>query len=108
MSDSPSHTRAALAFVCVLFVWGTTYLGVAIVLRDMPVFLSSGMRFLFAAALLYGWLRWQGERPLAGVVSRPALLSGILMSGCGTGFTAVALLGIPTGVAALLNATIPI
>jgi drug/metabolite transporter (DMT)-like permease len=108
MVPAPVSARAALAFLCLMVVWGSTYLAVTIVLRDVPVFISLSMRFFLTAAVLYAWLRWHSPRPLAGVMSRNALLSGVLLSGCGTGFTAVALLGIPTGVSALLNATIPI
>ncbi len=100
--------RIALAFLCILVVWGTTYLAIAIVLRDLPPFLSAAMRFLLAAALLYGLLRLQGPRPMAGLPTRTVIVSGILLCGLGNGFTVFAMQGVPSGIAALLNSTIPI
>ncbi|MBM4195612.1 MAG: hypothetical protein FJ197_00750 [Gammaproteobacteria bacterium] len=108
MSDEAPGARAALAFTCVLVVWGTTYLAVAWMLADLPVFTSLGARFFFAAAVMYALARRQSPRPLEGIVTSRAMLSGVLMGGCGTGFTGVAMLGMASGVAALLNATIPI
>jgi drug/metabolite transporter (DMT)-like permease len=108
MSDDPTRVRVALAFTCILLVWGTTYLAIAIVLRSLPPFASAAMRFLLAALLLYGGLRLQGPRPLAGLPTRTVIASGILMCGLGNGFTVFAMQGVPSGVAALLNSTIPI
>lgn len=100
--------RIALAFLCILVVWGTTYLAIAIVLRDLPPFLSAAMRFLLAAALLYSLLRLRGPKPLAGLPARTVIVSGVLLCGLGNGFTVFAMQGVPSGIAALLNSTIPI
>lgn len=108
MPDDASRARVALAFFCILVVWGTTYLGIAIVLRSFPPFASAAIRFLLASSLLYGWLRLKGPRPLAGLPTRTVVASGVLMCGLGNGFTVFAMQGVPTGVAALLNSTIPI
>lgn len=106
--DDASRTRVALAFACILVVWGTTYLGIAIVLRSLPPFASAAMRFTVAAALIWGWLRLKDPRPLAGLPARTVILSGILMCAGGNGFTVFAMQGVPSGTAALLNSTIPI
>jgi drug/metabolite transporter (DMT)-like permease len=108
MDNQPYAGRIALAFLCILSVWGTTYLAIAIVLRDLPPFTSAAMRFLLAAALLYGLLRLRGPRPLAGLPWRKVVVSGVLLCGLGNGFTVFAMQGVPSGVAALLNSTIPI
>lgn len=100
--------RIALAFFCILVVWGSTYLAIAILLRYLPPFTSAALRFLLAAAILYGWLRLRDPRPLAGLPWRQVLICGVLMCGFGNGFTVVAMQGVPSGVAALLNSTIPI
>lgn len=108
MTGETSASRIALAFFCILVVWGTTYLAIAIALRDLPPFASAAMRFLLAALLLYGLLRLRGPRPLAGLPARRVIVSGVLMCGLGNGFTVFAMQGVPSGTAALLNATIPI
>ncbi len=108
MSNDTPRIGIALAFFCILVVWGTTYLAIVIVLRDLPPFLSAAMRFLLAATLLYGVLRLRNPRPLAGLPTRTVIISGVLLCGLGNGFTVFAMQGVPSGIAALLNATIPI
>ncbi len=108
MTEDTPTARIALAFAVVMVVWGTTYLGVAIMLRDIPVFTASSLRFALAAVVLYAVLRVRGAQPLAGIASPRAFASGVLMSGIGTGFLGLSMMGITSGVAALLNATIPI
>jgi drug/metabolite transporter (DMT)-like permease len=108
MTDDASRARVVLAFTCILVVWGTTYLAIAIVLRSFPPFASAAIRFFIASLLLYSWLRLQGPRPLAGLPTRTVVASGILMCGFGNGFTVFAMQGVPSGVTALLNSTIPI
>lgn len=108
MSADATRARVALAFTCILVVWGTTYLGIAIVLRSLPPFASAAMRFLAAGTILWALLRLRGARPLAGLPAREVIASGVLMCGFGNGFTVVAMQGVASGTAALLNSTIPI
>ncbi len=108
MSHDASRTRIVLAFTCIFVVWGTTYLAIAILLRSLPPFTSAAMRFALAAAILYAWLRSRRPRPLAGLPAGTVIASGVLMCGLGNGLTVYAIQGVPSGMAALLNATIPI
>jgi drug/metabolite transporter (DMT)-like permease len=108
MTADASRARVALAFACILLVWGTTYLGIALVLRSFPPFASAGLRFLAAGALPWGLLRLRGARPLAGLPVREVVLSGVLMCAGGNGLTVFAMQGVASGTAALLNSTIPI
>jgi drug/metabolite transporter (DMT)-like permease len=98
----------ALAFLCICFVWGTTYFGVAIVLRTLPPFSAGAIRFLLASAILYAWLRIRQPRPLAGLPTGLVIVTGVLMCGISNGFTVFAQQGVPSGIAALLNSAIPI
>jgi len=108
MTDDTPAPRIALAFLCILVVWGTTYLAVALVLRDLPPFTSAALRFLLAGSVLYALLRLRGSRPLHGLPARTVVASGILMCGLGNGCTVFAMQRVPSGTAALLNSTIPI
>jgi drug/metabolite transporter (DMT)-like permease len=108
MTADASRARVALAFTCILLVWGTTYLGIALVLRSFPPFASAGLRFLAAGALLWGLLRLREARPLAGLPASEVVLSGVLMCAGGNGLTVFAMQGVASGTAALLNSTIPI
>jgi len=56
--------RHWLAFLSLASIWGTTWLGIKFVVREMPPISSAGARFALAAALLAAYARWQGV-PLA-------------------------------------------
>jgi drug/metabolite transporter (DMT)-like permease len=99
---------AALAIVYV--VWGSTYLGIRIVVETMPAFLSAGARFVLAGLLLAGIVAWrQGAAALK--VTRPQLASaalvGLLLVLGGNGLVVLAETSIPSGLAALLIAVVP-
>lgn len=98
----------AAAFATIYLVWGTTYLGLAVLLRTLPPFVIGALRFALAAAIMYALLRLRGPRPLAGVRWGPAVLAGILLSGIGNGFVIWGQQTVPSGIAALLVAALPL
>ena len=106
-SSSPG-TAVLLAFAGIYLIWGTTYLAIAIAIQTLPPFLSGGIRFLLAATIMYGWLRWRESKPFAGLDLRRAALCGVLLTGLGNGLVVWAQQGVPSGIAALLVASIPI
>jgi len=94
-----------LGLSCVYVVWGSTYLAIAIMVETMPALLASGARF-FVAGLVFA--AWRGVR-----VSRPELLAcatvGVLLLLGGNGLVAVGEdAGVPSGLAALVVASIPL
>jgi drug/metabolite transporter (DMT)-like permease len=109
----PSVTRANSlavvgAFAGIYFIWGTTYLAIAVVIQTMPPFIGGAARFLLAGALMYAWLRVRQPRPFAGLNLPLTALCGVLLSGIGNGFVMWAQQGIPTGIAALIVAAVPV
>lgn len=100
--------RIGLAFATVYVVWGTTYFAIAIALKTLPPFASGAIRFLLAAVLMYAVLRWRNPRPLADVPWRAAILAGILLTGIGNGFVLWGQQTVPSGIAALLVAALPL
>jgi drug/metabolite transporter (DMT)-like permease len=96
------------AFAAIYLIWGTTYLGIAIAIETLPPFVSGALRFLAASALLYGWLRLRRPAALKGVRWLPAMGCGVLLTGMGNGFVVWAQQGVPSGIAALVVASIPI
>jgi drug/metabolite transporter (DMT)-like permease len=108
MSAATLKVRIALAYGCIYLVWGTTYLGIAFAIQTLPPFTSGGVRFLLAAALMFGWLMLRDPDQLRGLPWRHALLSGALLGGAGNGFVVWAQQGLPSGVAALVVASIPV
>ena len=97
-----------LAFACVYVIWGTTYLGIALAIQTLPPFFSGAVRFLLAAALMYVGLRMRRARPLVGIDWRSAMICGVLLTGFGNGLVVWAQQGVPSGIAALVVAAIPV
>lgn len=98
----------ALAIVYV--VWGSTYLGIRVVVETMPPFLSAGARFIVAGLILAGLVAWrQGTAALK--VTRVQLVStavvGLLLLLGGNGMVVLAETSVPSGLAALLIAVVP-
>ena len=108
-ASTASHSsRIALAFAGIYLIWGTTYLAIALAIRTLPPFFSGGVRFLLAAGLMYAWLRWRTRAPLQSVDWKRAALCGVLLTGFGNGLVVWAQQGVPSGIAALLVAAIPV
>ncbi|MDT9690966.1 EamA family transporter [Streptomyces sp. P9(2023)] len=99
---------AALGIVYV--VWGSTYLGIRVVVETMPPFLSAGLRFVVAGLLLVGLIAWR-QGPSALRVTRAQLgsaaLVGLLLLLGGNGLVVLAETSVPSGLAALLVAVVP-
>src|SRR5438034_10264458 len=89
--------------------WSSTYLATAIAAQTLPPFLYAGLRFLLAGLILAGWLAFRGvdlrvtRRELQG-----AAVVGILMLSVANGLVVLAERTVPSGVAALIVASIPL
>jgi drug/metabolite transporter (DMT)-like permease len=68
----------------------------------------AGMRFVISGAVLYPFIRWRGAAAPKLVHWRSALIIGILLLGLGNGSVSWAETMVPTGLAALLLAIIPL
>ncbi len=108
MSDQRSDLPTKFAaFSAIYVIWGTTYLAIALAIRTLPPFTTGAIRYLTAGTVMYAWLRSREPRPFAGLYIPGTLLCGVLMSGIGNGFVMWAQKGIPSGVAALFVASLP-
>lgn len=96
------------AFAGIYIIWGTTYLAIAFAVHTMPPFISGVARFALAGLLMYVWLRARNPHPFAGVSVPMMALTGVLLSGIGNGFVLWAQQGIPSGIAALIVASVPV
>jgi drug/metabolite transporter (DMT)-like permease len=100
-------TRAYIAWAVVCVVWGTTYLGIGIALETMPVALLAGLRWLLAGIVLAALVPLFGERlPPIRLWGRIAL-TGFLMAVLGNGGVVWAQQYVPSGLAAVIVATVP-
>ncbi len=104
----PSSIAIALAFAAIYIIWGTTFLGITLMLRTIPPFLGGGLRFLIAGAVLYAWLRWREPHPFRGLNLPGTALCGVLLTGIGNGFLIWAQLALPSGIASLFVGSLPV
>jgi drug/metabolite transporter (DMT)-like permease len=99
--------KTLLAFAIIYFVWGSTFLAIRIGVREVPPLLLAAMRFLFAGLELYGWMIARGERPPSGRQWRSASVLAILIFVIDYGLLFWAERRVPSGLAAVMLATIP-
>ena len=101
------HWKIGLAFLAIYIIWGSTYLAILFVIEDIPPLLMSGLRFLAAGIILFGWCYWKGEK-LPGYSSFiKNAVCGILMLVGGTGAVAWSEQYLPSGLAAVIVTTVP-
>lgn len=104
----PPRWRLLDAYAAVYLVWGSTYLGIRFAVETIPPLLMAGFRFVVAGSVLYGVLRLRGAQRPSGRQWAGAALVGALMVAVGNGAVSWAEQVIPSGVAALLVATVPL
>ena len=98
-----------LAFASVYFFWGSTYTAIRIGAAEMPALLLAGTRFLVAGALLLAWCRWRGLKLLWPPRTMLLLgLIGLLLLGGGNVGLVYAEQTVPSGLASLVLAVIPL
>jgi len=97
-----------LALGTVYVVWGSTYLAIRVVVREMPPFAAAALRFFAAGVVMAGFAALRdralpGRRQLADYA-----LIGVLFLGFANGLVMWAEQRIPSGITALLVATVPL
>jgi drug/metabolite transporter (DMT)-like permease len=99
--------RTWAALIAVYIVWGSTYLAIRFTIDTIPPFLSAGIRFLVAGAILYFWRRFSGDPAPSKAEWRSASIIGLLLLLSGNGALVWAESRIPSGIASLFIATAP-
>jgi drug/metabolite transporter (DMT)-like permease len=92
----------------VYLIWGSTYLAIRVMVRTVPPLYGAGARFVVAGALM---LAFVGRRRALNVTRRELLASaliGTLLAAGGNGLVTVAEQDVPSGLAALLVASVPL
>lgn len=107
----PGRSPVWLGMLVLYVVWGSTYLGIAIAVETFPPFVMAAIRFLLAGAVLFGWSMLRAGRSFVWPTRREwrdsAIVGALLISG-GMGMVAWGEQTIPSGIAALLIATMPV
>jgi drug/metabolite transporter (DMT)-like permease len=100
--------KIILAFAALYVIWGSTYLAIRVAIETLPPFLMAGVRFLTAGAVLYGWsLLRAPDRPTRRQWRVAYIIGAFLFLG-GNGSLVWSEQLIPSGVAALLVAIVPV
>jgi drug/metabolite transporter (DMT)-like permease len=104
--------RVWLALVTVYVVWGSTFIALAIAVRDLPPLLSMALRHLVAGAALLAFALPRGDADGRDRIGRRQILAAFIFGGflflLAHGSLAWAQQTVPAGVAALLVGSIPI
>lgn len=102
-------TRIVLSFASVYIFWGSTYTAIRVGAAQMPPLLLAGTRFLTAGLILLTWCRW---RSLRLTYPRNTMLMlaiiGLLLLGGGNVGLVYAEETVPSGLASLVLAVIPL
>jgi drug/metabolite transporter (DMT)-like permease len=104
----PPTWKTLLAFAIIYFVWGSTFLAIRIGVHEVPPFLFAAMRFLIAGLVLYLWMLAQGERSPSIRQWMSVFLLALLIFVFDYGLLFWAEQRVPSGIAAVMMATIPV
>ena len=107
-SGSAPRAKIFLAFAAVYVIWGSTYLGIKIAVQTIPPFLMAGARFVLAGSILYVFVRWRGTPPPRRNNWIAAAPVGALLLVGGNGSLVWAEQRVPSGLAAIILAMIPL
>jgi drug/metabolite transporter (DMT)-like permease len=103
-----SEVRVWAALATIYVVWGSTFAAIDLAVRTIPPFLSMSVRHLIAGAILLVWgLSRSRERIGRAQIAAALIFGGALFLG-GHGALAWSQQRIPSGVAALVIASIPL
>lgn len=100
--------KVLLAFAVIYFVWGSTFLAIRISVHEIPPLLLATMRFFTAGVLLFGFMLLRGEPwPRSREWASCFLLGALIFVG-DYGLLFWAEKHVPSGIAAVMMATIPV
>ncbi|MFN3850275.1 MAG: EamA family transporter [Spirosomataceae bacterium] len=101
------RSKLIIALGLVYVLWGSTFLGVKYAMDTLPPMLLSSIRFLLGGTILFTFTLIQGKGFPTKEEFFGAGLVGLLLSGIGNSAVAYALKFMPSGLVALLVATLP-
>ncbi|HVX49259.1 MAG TPA: EamA family transporter [Chitinophagaceae bacterium] len=104
----PAKSLVIAAFAAVYIIWGSTYVAIALSIKSIPPFLMAGLRFFTAGLILFIYCLATGEKiqPLLSLAK--SAFAGVLMLGVGTTSLIWSEQYLPSGLAAVIVASIPL
>jgi drug/metabolite transporter (DMT)-like permease len=100
--------RTVLAFFAIYVIWGTTFLGIRIAVLEVPPLFAAGTRFSIAGIVLYAFMRLRGQAKPTRPQWRSLVIIGLLMFVAEYGPLFWAEKYVPSGIASVLEATLPL
>lgn len=101
-------SKVWIALITLYIVWGSTYLGIKVAIETIPPFFHASLRFLVSGLILLAWQKAAGQAmPTRKQWVSTAIIGTLLLLG-GNGLVAWAEQFIPSGIAALIIATVPL
>jgi drug/metabolite transporter (DMT)-like permease len=108
--ESAPEWQVWTALWIVYIVWGSTYLAIRVLVETVPPLLGAGVRFAVAGAAMLAVMALRRGGPSVRI-GRPELLACLLVGGLlmgANGVVSVAELEVPSSMAALLIASVPL
>jgi drug/metabolite transporter (DMT)-like permease len=105
-SASPLAVWSAMASVYV--IWGSTYLAIAIAVQTLPPLFSAGIRFCLAGLVLLAFIAARRGLRVERAQLVGASIIGLLLLVGGNGFVVLAERTVPSGLTALIIASVPL
>ncbi len=100
--------QVLLAFSGIYFVWGSTYLAIALALEGFPPFTLAGIRFFTAGFLLFLFCKYKGQKITSARDVLKTSVIGILLLLFGSGSVIWVEQYLPTGLTSIVWAFLPI
>lgn len=96
------------ALIAVYIFWGGTYVAMKFAIETLPPFMMAGIRFITAGVIVYVWQIFRGvEKPQAIHWKNATIVGGLLLLG-GNGGVVWSEQMVPSGMAAIIVATVPL
>ena len=108
---SAQWSKIAPPLITLWIIWGSTYLGIALVVQSMPPLIPNGLRFLAAAAILAPFMiltKGLGVLRITWAQARALITLGLMLLTAGIGMVALAERYVPSGIVALLVSVMPL
>ena len=106
LAAKTSSARILLAFAAVYILWGSTYFFIRVGIETVPPLVLAGLRHVIIGLVFYPvFRRLTGEKPTL-AQWRTTAITGLLLLLCGNGAVSWAETRVPSGIAALLVASV--
>ncbi len=106
-TSTPSRWKTLLAFAIIYFVWGSTFLAIRIAVHQIPPLLCAALRFSLAGLILLCWMLIRREALPTPRQWLSVFVCALLIFVGDYGLLFWAEQRVPSGIAAVMMATIP-